>query len=336
MPQLSFLHDEIKPLLRIDFVSILPHEVSLQIFSYMDAKSLCHAAQVSQSWRSLADDDALWHRMCEQHIDKKCTKCGWGLPLLDKKRQTARKRSLTTSFQPPTPSSPPVDSLRTPCGPATYQDKESDTNNDNNKRLKADPSSSSSFDSFSNGSSLPPPANQGVILRRRPWKEVYSERLKVERNWRNNKYTVRTLAGHTDGVMCVQFCDSANIVITGGYDKTIRIFNMETGELIRSLKGHTRCIRALQFDETKLVSGSMDATVKIWDRHTGECIRTLEGHTGGVLSLHFDCRLMVSGSTDHTIRVWNFQAGECSTLTGHTEWVNSVRLCPQNMLVSGK
>jgi F-box/WD-40 domain protein MET30 len=80
----------------------------------------------------------------------------------------------------------------------------------------------------------------------------------------------------------------------------------------------------------------MDATVKIWDRHTGECIRTLEGHTGGVLSLHFDCRLMVSGSTDHTIRVWNFQAGECSTLTGHTEWVNSVRLCPQNMLVSGK
>ncbi|KAI8336638.1 hypothetical protein BC941DRAFT_461508 [Chlamydoabsidia padenii] len=345
MPQLSFLHDEIKPLLRIDFVSILPHEVSLQIFSYMDAKSLCYAAQVSRSWRSLADDDALWHRMCEQHIDKKCTKCGWGLPLLDKKRQTVRKRSLTTSSQSSSSTTtinntnpPPVDSLRTPCGPTTYQDKDTESTNDNNKRLKVD-SSSSSFDSFSNDTSLRPPLapspGQGVILRRRPWKEVYSERLKVERNWRNNKYTVRTLAGHTDGVMCVQFCDSSNIVITGGYDKTIRIFNMETGELIRSLKGHTRCIRALQFDETKLVSGSMDATVKIWDRHTGECIRTLEGHTGGVLSLHFDCRLMVSGSTDHTIRVWNFQAGECSTLTGHTEWVNSVRLCPQNQLVSG-
>ncbi|CAO3578793.1 unnamed protein product [Absidia cylindrospora] len=358
MPQLSFLHDEIKPLLRIDFVSILPHEVSLQIFSYMDAKSLCNAAQVSRCWRALADDDALWHRMCEQHIDKKCTKCGWGLPLLDKKRQTVRKRTLSTAQLSPSiphsPTSSPSSSfssttplgntpLRTPCGPITYQDHPTDptgVSNSNNKRIKADSTStSSSFDYFANDNSLqPPPSSTSaheVVLRRRPWKEVYSERLVVERNWRKNRYNVRLLSGHTDGVMCVQFCDAGNVVMTGSYDKTIRIWNLETGELIRVLKGHTRCVRALQFDEAKLVTGAMDHTLKIWNWHTGECIRTLEGHTGGVLSLHFDCRLMASGSVDHTIRVWNFKAGECCTLTGHTEWVNSVRLCQQDMLVSG-
>jgi F-box/WD-40 domain protein MET30 len=42
---------------------------------------------------------------------------------------------------------------------------------------------------------------------------------------------------------------------------------------------------------------------------------------------------MVSGGTDHTIRVWNFLKGECYTLTGHMEWVNSVRLCEQDRLV---
>ncbi|KAI8987099.1 quinon protein alcohol dehydrogenase-like superfamily [Pilobolus umbonatus] len=271
MPQLSFLYDAIKPLLRIDFLSILPHELSLKIFFYLDAKSLCSAAQVSHNWRNLADNDALWHRMCEQHIAKKCIKCGWGLPLLKKRAAIIPKKALIE----PTP------------------------------------------------------------IFRRPWKEVYSERLMVERNWRNNKYTMRVLSGHTDGVMAVQFCDGGNVLMTGSYDKTVRIWNLETGELIRVLTGHTRCVRALQFDDAKLVTGSMDHTLKIWNWQTGTCIRTLEGHTGGVLSLHYNSRLMASGSTDQTIRVWNFSAGECCTLTGHTEWVNSVRFCQdESLLVS--
>ena len=39
----------------------------------------------------------------------------------------------------------------------------------------------------------------------RPWKDVYCERLTIERNWRRGRCTVRTLKGHTDGVMCLQF-----------------------------------------------------------------------------------------------------------------------------------
>lgn len=318
MPQLSFLYDEIKPLLRIDFSSILPHELSLRIFSYLDAKSLCHAAQVSQSWKSLADDDALWHRMCEQHIDKKCTKCGWGLPLLDKKPKRRIADRLGESA-----------SLHTACG--------SDTQTILSAPKRAKLESGVSVEAFE-GDLYPTEKHSpsATTVKRRPWKEVYSERLMVERNWRQNNYSMRILRGHTDGVMCVQFCDSNNVVITGSYDKTVRVWSLETGEELRQLTGHTRCVRALQFDNMKLVTGAMDHTLKIWDWHTGKCIRTLEGHRGGVLSLHFNSRVLASGSTDCTIRVWNFQAGECCTLTGHTEWVNSVRICPNDrLLVSG-
>ncbi|KAG0164698.1 hypothetical protein DFQ28_009917 [Apophysomyces sp. BC1034] len=308
MPQLSFLYSEIKPLLRIDFVSVLPREITLKVFSYLDAKSLCHAAQVSKTWQELADNDAVWHRMCEQHIDKKCTKCGWGLPLLHRKPTgTVRKY----------PSEETMSLLREVCNPLAPETEEPAM-----KRLRAKTSTSTVAVDGDNISYETPPD----MTNRRPWKYVYSERLVVERNWRNNKYKVRVLNGHTDGVMCAQFCDTANILMTGSYDKTIRIWNLQTGTEIRRLTGHTRCVRALQFDETKLISGAMDNTLKIWNWHTGQCIRTLEGHTGGVLALHFGSRLMASGSTDHTIRIWNFQLGECCTLTGHTEWVNSVQI----------
>ncbi|KAI7858976.1 WD40-repeat-containing domain protein [Circinella umbellata] len=346
MPQLSFLYDEIKPLLRIDFSSIVPREVSLRIFSFLDAKSLCHAAQVSQSWRSLADDDQLWHRMCEQHIDKKCTKCGWGLPLLDKHRANVRRKRLPSSNNQALTTSTTIDDnnslLRTACGPGSLSATEgADQDNDDDlhrtKRIKVDSNNGTTVESFEGG---PYPAHNTEVIppvrTRRPWKEVYSERLVVERNWRRNKYNVRVLRGHTDGVMCLQFCDANNILITGSYDKTVKVWSLDTGETIRTLEGHTRCVRALQFDNAKLVTASMDNTLKIWDWHAGRCIRTLEGHTGGVLSLHFDSKLLASGSTDMTIRVWDFHRGECCTLMGHTEWVNSVRICSQdNLLVSG-
>lgn len=85
-PQLSYVAQEVSSLIRIDFISTLPVEISLKILCYLDCNSLCNAAQVSRKWKSLADDDRVWHHMCEQHIDRKCPNCGWGLPLMHMKR----------------------------------------------------------------------------------------------------------------------------------------------------------------------------------------------------------------------------------------------------------
>jgi hypothetical protein len=84
--QLSHLSDSLNTIIRIDPFSLLPREVNLRILGYLDAISLGRAAQVSKSWKALADDDLLWRRMCGQHIERKCEKCGWGLPLLERRR----------------------------------------------------------------------------------------------------------------------------------------------------------------------------------------------------------------------------------------------------------
>ena len=68
--------------IRIDPFTLFPADVSLRVLGYLDAISLGRAAQVSKLWRSLADNDLLWRNMCEQHIERKCEKCGWGLPRL--------------------------------------------------------------------------------------------------------------------------------------------------------------------------------------------------------------------------------------------------------------
>ncbi|MEE0961888.1 MAG: hypothetical protein U0L54_05005, partial [Bacteroidales bacterium] len=59
-------------------------------------------------------------------------------------------------------------------------------------------------------------------------------------------------------------------------------------------------------DGTKIISGSNDKTIKIWDANTGECLKTLEGHSQPVYSVSYspDGTKIISGSFDNTIKIW--------------------------------
>ena len=225
-PQLSYLAANVRELVRIDFLSALPAELSFKVLCFLDTTSLCKAAQVSQRWRTLADDDVVWHKMCEQHIDRKCTKCGWGLPLLEKSRLRASKRQIQ---------------LR-----ATGQGI-----NEWSPNITPNP------ECFSDASTLTP---TGISIRsehdantvdsyfKRPWKDIYKDRFKVGSNWRNGRFSTKLFRGHTNGVMCLQFDSQSNILATGSYDATIKIWDIERCQEIRTLRGHTSGVRALQFD----------------------------------------------------------------------------------------
>ena len=68
-----------------------------------------------------------------------------------------------------------------------------------------------------------------------------------------------------------------------------------------------------------MVSSSEDATIKVWDYETGDFERTLKGHTDAVQDLAFDHtgKFLASCSADLTIRLWDFQGFECiKTLHG--------------------
>jgi GTPase SAR1 family protein len=80
-------------------------------------------------------------------------------------------------------------------------------------------------------------------------------------------------------------------------------------------------------DGRRAVSGSLDETVRVWDVETGNCLATLEGHTGAVwgVAMTADGRRAVSGSNDNTVRVWDVKSGKClALLEGHTDSVTGV------------
>ena len=348
--QLSLLTEQLAYLIRIDPFVVLPREVSFKILGYLDATSLCRAAQVTRRWRCLADDNILWRGICEQHIGQKCHRCGWGLPILERRRACRPKSSSPCPSPSPLPFSPP--SHLQPTASTSLKRNAQDSSHILSPPMKRQrsegtlpemssvvhntissftPNSSVDANSFPSSLLALHPSLPQIPSVTRPWKDVYSERMTIERNWRRGRCTVRTFKGHTDGVMCLQFSETLShpafpVLITGSYDRTIRVWNLETGVELHCLRGHTRAVRGLQFDEVKLITGSMDSTLKVWDWRRGKCIKTLNGHTEGVVCLNFDSNVLASGSIDSTIRVWNLRTGGAFTLRGHSDWVNAVQL----------
>ena len=81
-----------------------------------------------------------------------------------------------------------------------------------------------------------------------------------------------------------------------------------------------------------LASGSSDKTIRLWNAQSGEHQQTLTGHSNNVINIVWspDGRVLASGSSDHTIRLWSAQTGlQSSILEGHT---NSKHCRPTTIL----
>ena len=144
---------------------------------------------------------------------------------------------------------------------------------------------------------------------------------------------IKTLTGHTHYVYSVSYSPDGRKIISTSEDKTIKIWDANTGSCLQTLTGHTNGVSSVLYspDGRKIVSASGDKTIKIWDVNTGTCLQTLTGHTDWVLSASYspDGRKIVSASKDKTIKIWDANTGSClQTLTGHTDAVESVSYSP--------
>jgi WD40 repeat protein len=139
------------------------------------------------------------------------------------------------------------------------------------------------------------------------------------------------LLGHDSGVRSVSISNDSKTIVSGSEDNTIKVWNRETGELIRTLTGHNNYVNSVSIsnDSKTIVSGSGDNTIKVWDLETPEAEPLSLTHGSPVLSVSIsnDSKTIVSGSDDKTIKVWNLQTGELiRTLTGHGSYVSSVSI----------
>ena len=159
----------------------------------------------------------------------------------------------------------------------------------------------------------------------------------------NEKPEIFAQLGHTHNIRSVAFSPYGRYIVSGSFDKTIRLWNASTGREVRTITGHTDEVSSVAFspDGRYIASGSWGETVnvKLWETSTGREIRTLAGHTDYVESVAFspDGRYVASGSRDKTVKLWDATTGrEIRTLVGHTDSVKSVAFSPDGRyLVSG-
>ena len=117
------------------------------------------------------------------------------------------------------------------------------------------------------------------------------------------------LVGHDYGVAAAAFAPEGALLASGGFDRAIKIWDVDRGECRADLTGHVGWVAALAFSPTEplLASGSHDRTIRLWDAETGGVRAVLEGHAGNVYSVAFspDGRSLASGSLDGAVRLWD-------------------------------
>jgi WD40 repeat protein len=152
---------------------------------------------------------------------------------------------------------------------------------------------------------------------------------------------LRTLRGHSGGVLSVAFSPNGQRIVTGSLDGTAKVWDAANGKELLTFKGHRLRINSVAFspDGQRIATGSGDATVKLWDSTSGKELLTLKGHHKTVTCVAFssDGQRIASGSEDATVKLWDSTSGkESLTLKGHTNDVTSVAFSPDGRrIVSG-
>ena len=128
--------------------------------------------------------------------------------------------------------------------------------------------------------------------------------------------------GHTFGVSSVAFSPDGKHILSGSYDGTIKLWDINTGREIRTFSSHTDAVASVAFspDGRQILSGSFDQTIKLWDVNTGKEIRTFSGHTGQIYSVSFspDGRQILSSCGGNKTNLWLVNTGKLiRTFSGH-------------------
>lgn len=120
-----------------------------------------------------------------------------------------------------------------------------------------------------------------------------------EEAWRQ---TNRAPDQTADFVGALQVFDSA--LACGTADGMVRLWDLRSGQVHRSLVGHTGPVTCLQFDDVHLVTGSLDRSIRIWDLRTGS-IYDAYAYDNPITSMMFDARRIVCAAGEDVVKVYD-------------------------------
>ncbi|PYH89771.1 mitochondrial division protein 1 [Aspergillus ellipticus CBS 707.79] len=170
------------------------------------------------------------------------------------------------------------------------------------------------------------------------WAAAQASTLGSESTWRPSG---RTPDASADFVGAIQCFDAA--LACGTADGMVRLWDLRSGQVHRSLVGHTGPVTCLQFDDMHLVTGSQDRSIRIWDLRMGS-IYDAYAYDHPITSMMFDTKRIVTAAGENVVKVydkgdgrhWDCGAGVGADETGPSPaLVERVRL-KDGFLVEGR
>jgi WD40 repeat protein/serine/threonine protein kinase len=124
-----------------------------------------------------------------------------------------------------------------------------------------------------------------------------------------------SMEGHNDWVHSVAMDGANQYGLSGGSDTNLRLWDLATGEIVRTLSGHGREVTSvcISYDGKHALSANRDQSLRLWDLADGQCLQVMKGHSHDVTSaiLSHDAKFAMSGSLDNTVRLWEMSSGKC-------------------------
>ncbi|CAK4180609.1 unnamed protein product [Aphanomyces euteiches] len=131
-----------------------------------------------------------------------------------------------------------------------------------------------------------------------------------------------------------------NTLISGSYDKTVKLWSLQSAQCVGTLRAHTGWVSSLDACGSRIASGSWDSTVHIWNADNGDLVTTLNDEPANpiyCLKWEETCNVIATGCRRRGIQVWDAIQGRCiQTFLGHSRGnqVNGLQ-AKGNLLVSG-